>query len=161
MLTESYDDALDLMSETVLAAHHSFPALRDTQAFRKFLSTIAIRIQRRKRWRRRLFVPLELASEVVYENTTESSHDLSLLIDALGRLPHAEREAIVLFELSGLSIKEIQEMQGGTVSGVKSRLVRARKRLRHLLVEEPSEQEHVIPLVLRRLELVNVQLQQL
>ncbi len=135
-LTRSYDEAYDLMSDTVLAAYKSFPSLRDKAAFHWFLSTIAVRIQRRKRWRTRLFVPLEEAYEASYELAAESSYDLDQLVAALDRLPLREREAIVLFELSGLSIKEIQHIQGGTVSGVKSRMSRARGKLKRLLASD-------------------------
>ena len=135
-LTRSYDEAYDLMSDTVLAAYQSFPSLRDKAAFHWFLSTIAVRIQRRKRWRARLFVPIENAAEAAYEMTAESSYDLDQLVAALDRLPLREREAIVLFELSGLSIKEIQQIQGGTISGVKSRMSRARGRLKRLLASD-------------------------
>jgi RNA polymerase sigma-70 factor (ECF subfamily) len=135
-LTHSYDEAYDLMSDTVLAAYKSFPSLRDKAAFRWFLSTIAVRIQRRRRWRGRLFVSIENASEASYEMTAESSYDLDQLVAALDLLPHREREAIVLFELSGLSIKEIQHIQGGTVSGVKSRMSRARIKLKETLSDD-------------------------
>lgn len=123
----------------MLAAHKSFPSLRDKAAFHWFLSTIAVRIQRRKRWRARLFVPLEEAKNSTYEMTAESSHDLDLLLSSLDRLPLREREAIVLFEISGLSIKEIQAIQGGTISGVKSRMSRARRKLRHLVASDYPE----------------------
>jgi RNA polymerase sigma-70 factor (ECF subfamily) len=135
-LTRSYDEAYDLMSDTILAAHKSFPSLRDPGAFHWFISTIAVRIQRRKRWRSRLFVPLEDAAEVSYEMMAESSYDLDQLVTALDRLPTREREALVLFELSGLSIKEIQEIQGGSISGVKSRMSRARRKLRQLIASD-------------------------
>jgi RNA polymerase sigma-70 factor (ECF subfamily) len=135
-LTRSYDEAYDLMSDSMLAAYKSFPSLRDKSAFHWFLSTIAVRIQRRKRWRARLFVPMENAAEAAYELTAESSYDLDQLVVALDRLPSKEREAIVLFELSGFSIKEIQQMQGGTISGVKSRMSRARVRLKRLLTAD-------------------------
>jgi RNA polymerase sigma-70 factor, ECF subfamily len=95
-----------------------------------------VRIQRRKRWRTRLFVPLEEANEAMYEMTSESSHDLDVLLASLDRLPLREREAIVLFEISGLSIKEIQAIQGGTISGVKSRMGRARRKLRRLVASD-------------------------
>ena len=134
-LTRNYDDACDLLSDTMLGAFHSFPSLRDTRAFRKFLSTIAVRLHRRKQWRGRLFAPLEAAAEVYDESTRESSHDLEVLIHALDKLPAKEREALVLFELSELSIKEIQEIQGGTASGVKSRMSRARVRLKEMLAD--------------------------
>ncbi|MFI5201559.1 MAG: RNA polymerase sigma factor [Candidatus Kapaibacterium sp.] len=140
-LTRSYEDAQDLMSDTMLAAYQSFPGLRDARAFRKFLSTIAIRLQRRKQWRGRLFAPLAEADDMGYEIAAESSHDLELLVTALDRLPTREREALVLFELSGLSIKEIQEIQGGTASGVKSRMSRARLKLKDLLLDADFEGE--------------------
>ena len=138
-LTRSYEDAQDLMSDTMLAAYQSFPALRDTKAFRKFLSTIAVRLQRRKQWRGRLFAPLAEAEDVGYDIMAESSHDLELLVSALDRLPQREREALALFELSGLSIREIQEIQGGTASGVKSRMSRARIKLKGLLLDADFE----------------------
>jgi RNA polymerase sigma-70 factor (ECF subfamily) len=134
-LTGSYDEACDLASETFLAAYKSFPKLRDTAVFRKFLSTIAIRIHRRKRWRARIFSPLLEAEDSLYEMNNESSYDLELLLASLKKLPASQRETIVLFEISGLSLKEIQDIQGGSISGVKSRLTRARDNLRRLITD--------------------------
>jgi RNA polymerase sigma-70 factor (ECF subfamily) len=65
----------------------------------------------------------------------ESSYDLELLLASLKKLSTSQREAIVLFEISGLSLKEIQEIQGGSISGVKSRLTRARDNLRRLITD--------------------------
>lgn len=135
-LTRSYDEACDLMSDTWVSAYQSFPKLRDRAAFRAFASTIAVRLQRRHRWRARLFVPLAEAAESPYELPGESSHDLEVLLAALNRLPLREREALVLFEITGLSLKEIQSIQGISLSGVKSRLARARRSLKASLVEE-------------------------
>ncbi|HEY3876931.1 MAG TPA: RNA polymerase sigma factor [Candidatus Kapabacteria bacterium] len=135
-LTRSYDDASDLMSDTVLAAYQSFPSLREPGAFRWFLSTIAVRIQRRKRWRSRIFVSLDEARRIAWESTQESSYDLEVLIRSLEQLPAREREALVLFEISGLSIKEIQGIQGGTISGVKSRMNRARQKLHTMVASD-------------------------
>jgi len=134
-LTGSYDEAYDLASETFLAAYKSFPKLRDTTVFRKFLSTITIRIHRRKRWRARIFAPLLEAEDSLYEMNNESSYDLELLLASLKKLPASQRETIVLFEISGLSLKEIREIQGGSISGVKSRLTRARDNLRRLITD--------------------------
>src|ERR1035437_2250315 len=53
-LTRSYDEACDLMSDTWVAAYRSFPKLRDTSSFRSYVSTIAVRLYRRRRWRARL-----------------------------------------------------------------------------------------------------------
>ena len=135
-LTGSYDDAGDLASEAFLAAYKSFSSLRDKYSFRKFLSTITVRLHRRKRWRNRIFMRLQDVEDSSYEPIRESSHDLDLLLASLMKLPVSQRETIVLFEISGLSLKEIRKVQGGTMSGVKSRLSRARENLRKLLTDD-------------------------
>jgi RNA polymerase sigma-70 factor (ECF subfamily) len=82
---------------------------------------------------------MEDAAEASYEMSAESSYDLDQLVAALDRLPAREREALVLFELSDLSIKEIQHIQGGTVSGVKSRMSRARVKLKQMLASDSPD----------------------
>ena len=52
---------------------------------------------------------------------------------AVAELPGAQRDAIVLSELSGLSIREAAEVLGWSESRVKVTLFRARRRLRDLL----------------------------
>jgi len=157
-LTGSYDEACDLASETFLAAYKSFPTLRDSAAFRKFLSTIVVRLHRRKRWRGRIFSPLHEAENSSYEMNNESSYDLDLLLASLKKLPVSQRETIVLFEISGLSLKEIKEIQGGSISGVKSRLTRGRENLKRLITDDEVQKNgeqltepetHDIPNIMR------------
>jgi RNA polymerase sigma-70 factor (ECF subfamily) len=57
---------------------------------------------------------------------------------ALARLPEKQREAVILFEISGFSLAEIREIQGGSLSGVKSRIVRGRDNLANLLRDRES-----------------------
>jgi len=141
-LTRSDDEAKDLVSETVLAAHTSFPKLRDVGGFRKSLYTIARRLHRRKTWRSRIFSPLE-AGNHIEESQNESSHDIDVLLQALHSLPNRQREAVMLFELSGLSLEEIRTIQGGSLSGVKSRVARGRETLQTLL----SDTRVIVPSV--------------
>jgi RNA polymerase sigma-70 factor, ECF subfamily len=72
----------------------------------------------------------------------ESQEPLRLLLDAevseavrkaIGELPHLQREALILFEYEELSLAEIAEVIGADVGTVKSRLHRARERLRAAL----------------------------
>jgi RNA polymerase sigma-70 factor, ECF subfamily len=72
----------------------------------------------------------------------ESQGPLRLLLDAevseavrkaIGELPPMQREALILFEYEELSLAEIAEVAGADVGTVKSRLHRARQRLRILL----------------------------
>jgi len=52
---------------------------------------------------------------------------------AVSMLPVAQREAIVLFEFEGLSLEEVAAVSGCDTGTVKSRLWRARQRLRQAL----------------------------
>jgi RNA polymerase sigma-70 factor (ECF subfamily) len=53
--------------------------------------------------------------------------------EAVSSLPPLQREALVLFEYEGLALNEIASMVGTDVGAVKSRLHRARERLRNRL----------------------------
>jgi RNA polymerase sigma-70 factor (ECF subfamily) len=53
--------------------------------------------------------------------------------EAVSSLPPLQREALVLFEYEGLALSEIASMVGTDVGAVKSRLYRARERLRNAL----------------------------
>jgi RNA polymerase sigma-70 factor, ECF subfamily len=61
---------------------------------------------------------------------------------AIGALPPLQREALILFEYEEMSLSEIAEVTGAEVGTVKSRLYRARERLRILLAPyfEKSEE---------------------
>jgi RNA polymerase sigma-70 factor (ECF subfamily) len=53
--------------------------------------------------------------------------------EAVFSLPPLQREALVLFEYEGLALSEIASLIGTDVGAVKSRLHRARERLRNVL----------------------------
>jgi RNA polymerase sigma-70 factor (ECF subfamily) len=72
----------------------------------------------------------------------ESQEPLRLMLDAevseavrkaIGELPPLQREALILFEYEELPLAEIAEIAGVDIGTVKSRLYRARQRLRILL----------------------------
>jgi RNA polymerase sigma-70 factor, ECF subfamily len=136
-------NANDLMSETVLATYERFHTLRDPQAFTSFLFTVATRIYRHKERRARWFGRINpgAANEIeAMDHSPELAMDIRLMHEAIASLPVKQSEAILLFELSGLSLEEIRAIQGGTLSGVKSRLRRARQELAKKLGMEPTAQ---------------------
>lgn len=60
--------------------------------------------------------------------------ELSLKVkEAVSSLPPLQREALILFEYEGLALNEIAGLVGTDVGAVKSRLHRARERLRNAL----------------------------
>ncbi len=151
-MTHDREEARDLVADTLLVAWEGFDRLRDDVAFPSWLFTIARRSMHRGRRRMERFTRFdrELAEQIPDPGAThDTSSDVERLYQALGRLPEGQREALVLFEISGFSIEEIRLLQGGTLSGVKARLRRGRARLARLLgVEDDDTTEpDVVPVV--------------
>lgn len=138
-MSRDRDEARDLVGETVLVAYEHFDQLTDPQAFVSWLFTIARRIAMRTRKRSDKYVlfdphdPLEIPAVADPAPGPEDATDLEFLYAALTQLPNTQREAVTLFEISGLSLEEIRAIQGGSLSGVKSRVARGRQKLAMLL----------------------------
>lgn len=139
--------ARDLMSETLLRAFQHFEELRDPSKFKAYLFRIAVRVHQEWGEKNKRQTPLTEELALYLERTTLADDGLAAerslaaqeLYAALDTLPVKQREAIVLFEISGLSLKEVREVQGGSLSGVKSRIVRGREELaRKLGVRNPK-----------------------
>lgn len=130
--------AEDLMSDTILHAYERFPSLRDEAAFPAFLLTIAHRTITRYRWRRRFTGAYDEEAEAQRAHPDplpDALADASLLRDALQKLPPAQREAVVLADVLDLPYEEIRAIQGGTLSGVKTRVRRGRAALVRMLTD--------------------------
>ncbi len=134
-MSRSRDDARDLLGDVVLAAYDELDRLRDEDAFRPFVLTIARRMATRKRERAQRFEPLPSNAHDVLpaQSNPEIDADVALLYEALAKLPRTQQEAIALFEIAGLPLEEIRLIQGGSLSGVKSRVARGRASLASLL----------------------------
>ncbi|MCB0711572.1 MAG: RNA polymerase sigma factor [Ignavibacteriae bacterium] len=136
-VTNSREERDDLVGDTILAALQGFGKLEREGAFATWLFTIASRIEKRKRERGRRFQQYDAETDPEgvpsdYQNP-DVGPDITALYRAIEQLPSEQREAIALYEISGLSLEEIREIQGGSLSAVKMRLVRGRKRLAKLL----------------------------
>ncbi|MEI8135087.1 MAG: RNA polymerase sigma factor [bacterium] len=142
-ISRDADDARDLMSETILVAYEHLDSMNGkSESFSSYLFTTATRLNKRWRWRNKkkaVYDP-QLAEQIQDSSSApDAAADNELLYGAIQKLPKPQAEALVLFEISGLSLLEIQEVQGGSLSGVKSRIARAREKLATLLGahEEP------------------------
>ena len=69
----------------------------------------------------------------------ELGPDTVVLVAALRRIPAAQRRAIVLHHLAGLSVREVAEETGASESAVKAQLSRGRQALAVLLNDEHQE----------------------
>ena len=76
-----------------------------------------------------------------YQYTVQNGEqlDVELLYKALELLPEEQREALILFEISGFSIRDISELQQASEAAVKQRLKRGRDKLGELLKEPEME----------------------
>ena len=66
--------------------------------------------------------------------------------EAVSGLPPLQREALVLFEYEGLPLSEIANVVGTDVGAVKSRLHRARERLRNSLAQYLNSSPEIVTL---------------
>ena len=132
-LTSNREDARDLAGEAVLIVFENLEKLRKKDSFKAYLFGVARRL-RLHQYRRNKFRGdySEKVAEMLPDrgSSPDTGPDVEVLYCLLGKLPPKQRESIVLFELSGFSLEEIRELQGGTLSGVKSRLKRGREQLR-------------------------------
>jgi RNA polymerase sigma-70 factor (ECF subfamily) len=78
--------------------------------------------------------------------------DLATVLDALGLLSDAEREAVLLYAWEDLSYEEIAVAQEVPVGTVRSRLNRARKRIRERISDGGQEGDEPIRRAVRRCE---------
>lgn len=135
-MTRNTETAKDLVSDTILVAYENFDKIKNKQAFTSYIFTIAVRLHRKRKSKWSWFAEESEAyqeSAISNEPMTDTSYDIKVLYDALDKLPSKMKESIILFEISGFSIEEIRDIQGGTLSGVKSRLKRGREKLKELL----------------------------
>ncbi len=131
-------DAEDLVSETVLIAYQDLHKLKKVEAFNYYLFGIARNLIRRKYRRKKFWAAFdkEKAEQIPATQNPEQDTDIRLLYDALDKLPETQKEALILFELAGYSIKEVAAIQNSGLSAVKARLVRGRKQLSSLLTSK-------------------------
>jgi RNA polymerase sigma-70 factor (ECF subfamily) len=144
VLVKCHDEieAKDITGETILIAYERFETLSSPQAFLSFLFTIALRIYHQRRSRSERFDNLEeyrIENLLDPEASPEVKADIEILSEAINTLPIREREELILFEILGLSMKEIIAIHGGTVVALKVRLMRSRSKLKKMLHTESAK----------------------
>lgn len=144
--TWSADDAEDVLQQSFLLALENFHNLNDTTKFRswffKIITTTFYTAIRKHFWKK--FLPIDDSGfnapdmPEIYDRA-EQSESRMLLNKALAVLSAKERAAILLFEIAGFSIEEIVTIQKEkSLSAVKSRLSRARKKLKKQITEQEN-----------------------
>lgn len=147
-LTRSEADADDLVQSAYAAAFSAWRALRDAGACRAWLFRIArnLHFDRmravRARPELRLVDPRDsVAPEPTLSPETVERLEARVLEIALGAVPEAQREAVLLSDLWGFAYAEIAQILEVPVGTVRSRIARGRAALleRLALLEAPRE----------------------
>lgn len=127
----------DLMNETLLVAYEKFDSLRSEEAFLSYLFGISVRILSNHNQKKK-----EQLTENEKQFNSAFAHasnlDVHFLYEAMAHLSNDQRECLILFEITGFSIKEIAEIQNVSQDAVKQRLKRGRDRLKEILTFESS-----------------------
>lgn len=126
----------DLVQDVLLSAYHKFDAIEKKDELLHYLVRAArnraISIWRVRR-RNEAICEKQAARLMERGATAEMLVDVGIVYGALDRLPNDQREALVLFEISGLSMAEIADIQNCSEGSVKTRVSRARAKVRKLL----------------------------
>jgi RNA polymerase sigma-70 factor (ECF subfamily) len=138
-------EAEDAVQEAYARAWQRWSSLAQYDDPVAWVRTVAYRIAVSS-WRRMRNRRTAHALVAVPEATAELSQEVLELTRALRQIPAAQRRAIVLHHLVGLSVNEVAEQTHASVSAVKQRLSRGRQALALLLdnghsVEEVSHLE--------------------
>jgi RNA polymerase sigma-70 factor (ECF subfamily) len=125
----SADAADDIVGETFLVAWRRLDAV-PADALPWLIAVARLTLSNQERSRRRQQALLIRATSLapVEQRPPDLSGDWKVL-DALGRLPESEREALTLIVWEGLTPKQAAIALGCTAVAVRARLYRARRRL--------------------------------
>jgi RNA polymerase sigma-70 factor (ECF subfamily) len=151
------EDAADATQETFLAAYRAIEDFRGG-SFKAWLLRIAVNTcydllrRRQRRPSTSLDVILEESGDqagfadrrIGPERAALAAETISAVEQALLTLPDDQRTIVVLCDVQGLSYEEAADVEGVALGTVKSRLSRARARLRQSLIERgelPAELE--------------------
>jgi len=135
-------DYKDLMHDTIIIAYEKLDSLESPKAFLHFLFGISIRVLANSNKKQRiLYLKDHVKAQNIEDHSTRAdrNEEVELLHKALSKIPEVQREAIVLFEISGFSISEIAELQESGISAVKQRLARGRQALLDYLQQTDSQ----------------------
>jgi RNA polymerase sigma factor (sigma-70 family) len=131
-ITRNAEEAEDLVSDTVLIALEGFEKMKDGEHFAGFLFKVASRLHKRRRYRNRFRIGYDQEIAEAQEDSApkpDRAAEIAIVMAALENLPSKIKETVVLFDVADLSLEEIRAIQGGSISGVKSRLKRGREML--------------------------------
>jgi RNA polymerase sigma-70 factor, ECF subfamily len=137
------DDWQDLCQQIFVKMVLSLPRLKQAEVFEPWLFKIARNScfdylrRRRSRW---LFAPWERWHDSIAAEMPHRAESRSAALEAaIERLPSDQRELMTLMRSGHWSSRRLALMTGDSVAAIKSRIFRARRRLRQIMTESESK----------------------
>jgi RNA polymerase sigma-70 factor (ECF subfamily) len=144
-------EAMDVTQEVFLTLFRKIDSFRGDSSLKTWLYRVAVnQAASRNRWWRRRFRNRTTSLSLGLDSESPSSIEVpssdpsmeraclsgelgKAITHALGNLPFEQRAALTLRDVEGLSYEEISTVAGVSIGTVKSRIARARERLRKAL----------------------------
>ena len=151
-LTNQRDDAEDLVQEVLLTVYPRLEEMRHIDKLAPWLSRILYRkFVDQYRKQKRSLIDYTDDDQSIYESQTDTSmqpaehlnnsQTQSMLNLALGKLNEDQRVLIMLHDVEGYTLQEIADMLDTPIGTLKSRINRARTKLREIIHKmEPNAQ---------------------
>ena len=132
----------DLIQDVFAEAASSYDALREPEAVRGWLATIAVRVTRRRLRRRRLYSLIGLTAEGEYEQIADpaaSPHERALVAAVyrvLDQLDTDDRIAFVLHHVEGETLEAVARLCACSTTTAKRRISRAKAAVEQRLSDD-------------------------
>ncbi len=136
LMTGSRSEADDCVQEAYARAWQRWGRVSGYHDPEAWVRTVAYRISV-DTWRHSLRRRAAYRRYGMTENLPGVGPDRVAIIDALRRIPAAQRQAIVLYHLVGLPVEQVARETGVPAGTVKARLARGRQALAALLSDHP------------------------
>jgi len=145
------EEAADLAQEAFLKAGRSLSTFQGESSFATWMhrltTNVCLDYLRKQTRRQNISTAVSLDDEDSgWTEPADHSQDPQLQLEreerkralarALGELPEHHRQTLIMREVSGMSYQEIADAMGADLGTIKSRIARARERLRKILLRD-------------------------
>jgi RNA polymerase sigma-70 factor (ECF subfamily) len=129
-------DTEDLVQECVLRTIEDYNKVRDRERLLSFMIGVANNVcnnQIRLHIKQRTYSEEEARSLLTRPQNADSLTDIGILYECLHSLPNRQREAIIMFEITGFSMKEIAVILDSSEGAIKTLVSRGRDKLKEMM----------------------------
>ena len=143
-------DTEDLVQDVLLSAFQKFDQIQNKNQLKHYLIRAArntyINGWRRNKWKGEI-AEKQLAALKNKDVSADKILDIELLYKILDLLPEKQKDALILFEISGFSMREIAEIQNSTEGAVKTKISRGREKMRSLIEKNTDEYSNFLGII--------------